>query len=522
GKIQTIYSLGEKEAAVGFECHEPRPIMPRQRERLIPDRMDAAKETGTVFLIDVYKGRQMAGVRRGEIKKLMVVESLPKPINFTGGMDPLTYGGSFTLERVLGTVPVEADGSANVELPALRSLFFVALDENGMAVKRMRSFMTVQPGEVSGCVGCHEQRTQTAMPADSPIAMRRKPSRIRAIDGCGDTFDFPRDIQPILDRLCVECHGYEKTRRGGPRDGNIILTGDHGPMFSHAYYTMTVKQLFSDNRNRAKSNDAPRSLGSAASRILKMLDGSHYEVKATDEEKLRLRLWIDVGAPYPGTYAALGSGSIGGYLQNNLVNTDDNLPTTRAGAEVIDRRCKSCHSSKVDVLPRSLSDERGVSFWRFKLNDPRLKLSRHIVFNLSRPQKSLMLLAPLAKKSGGFGLCRDKQGKAVDVFKNATDPDYQKLLAMIAAGKDNLQAIKRFDMPGFRPMPQYLREMRRYGVLPADHGDDEAVDPYELDRRYWESLWYRAPGTTETKSSGPSAPDTPGKRLTQSRQGAKD
>ncbi len=51
-------------------------------------------------------------MKPGEIKKLLVLETLPKPINYTGGMDPLTYGGSFTLERVMGTVPVEPDGSA--------------------------------------------------------------------------------------------------------------------------------------------------------------------------------------------------------------------------------------------------------------------------------------------------------------------------------------------------------------------------------------------------------------------------
>ena len=150
-------------------------------------------------------------------------------------MDPLTYGGSFTLERVLGTVPVEQDGSAHMELPALRSLFFVALDENDLAVKRMQSFLTVQPGEVTGCVGCHEQRTQSFLPAAQPAgACGGRPSRIEPIDDCPDVFDFPRDIQPILDRLCVDCHGYEKTDRGGPYAGGVILTGDHGPMFSHS------------------------------------------------------------------------------------------------------------------------------------------------------------------------------------------------------------------------------------------------------------------------------------------------
>ncbi len=492
GNAHEVYRLSAEEKAAGFECHEPRPLMRRPREKAIADRWNGSEATGRLVLADVCHGRNMEGVQRGEIKKLLVLEALPKPVNFTGGMDPLTYGGSFTLERVLGTVPVEADGSAYLEVPALRALFFVALDENDLAVKRMQSFLTVQPGEVAGCVGCHEQRTDTFLPQGDLLAMKRRPSRIRPIEGCPDVFDFPRDIQPILDQLCADCHGYEKTPRGGPYAGQVVLTGDRGPMFSHAYFTMTVRRLFSDNRNQPVSNNPPRSLGSSASRILKMLDGSHYEVQASDRQRQMLRLWIEVGAPYPGTYAALGCGSVGGYQQNRLVNNDSAWPTTRAGAEVIQRRCAACHQGH-NSIPRSLSDERGLSFWRFSMDDPRLAKSRHIVFNLTRPEKSLLLLAPLAEPAGGLALCRDEQGDAANVLADTDDPDYQTLLAMVAAGKENLEAITRFDMPGFRPRPQYLREMRRYGILPTDHPDDAPVDVYELDRWYWESLWYRAP-----------------------------
>ncbi len=104
----------------------------------------------------------MAGVDRGEIKKLLVLESLPKQVNFSGGPDLVSWLGTFTLERVLGTVPVEDDGSASFEVPAGRPVFFVALDENDLSVKRMQSFTSVMPGEVSSCVGCHEHRTRTA------------------------------------------------------------------------------------------------------------------------------------------------------------------------------------------------------------------------------------------------------------------------------------------------------------------------------------------------------------------------
>ncbi len=490
GRIQPIFTLSREEAKAGFRCHEPRPLIARPRERAIPARVRPEMETGRLVLMDVYEGRNMADVERGEIKKLLVLEALPKPINFTGGMDPLTYGGSFTLERVLGTVPVEADGSAHVELPAMRSLFFVALDENDMAVKRMQSFLTVRPGEVTGCVGCHEQRNKTFIPGGEALAMQRRVSTIETIDDCPDVFDYPRDIQPILNRLCTDCHGYEKTDRGGPYAGGVILTGDRGPMFSHSYVTMTVRELFVDGRDKAESNYAPRTIGSSASRILNMLDGDHYGVKATDHEKKMLRLWIEVGAPYPGTYAALGCGSIGGYAQNQLVNTDTDWPTTQAGAEVIKRRCAGCHQGE-DNLPKSMSDEIGISFWRFDIHDPRLQFSRHLMFNLSRPEKSLIALAPLATTAGGLGLCRNGDGDPVQVFADRSDGDYQKLVAMAAAGKRNLDEIKRFDMPDFRPRPQYVREMIDYGVLPTGTTVDSVTDPYAVDRRYWQSLWHQ-------------------------------
>ena len=158
-------------ATPACNCTNPAPSCRSPRERIIPDRVDTREATGRLVLADIYNGRNMAGVKRGEIKKLLVLETLPMPIHYTGGMEPISYGGTFTLERIVGTVPVEEDGSACFELPALRSFFFVALDENDLSVKRMQSFLTVQPGETTSCVGCHEQRTQ------APRARRRAARR---------------------------------------------------------------------------------------------------------------------------------------------------------------------------------------------------------------------------------------------------------------------------------------------------------------------------------------------------------
>ncbi len=76
------------------------------------------------------------------------------------------------------------------------------------------------------------------------------------------------------------------------------------------------------------------------------------------------------------------------------------------------------------------------------------------------------------------------------VFAHADDPDYQAILTHIQAAGDRLRHIKRFDMPDFRPAPEYLREMRRYGILSPESADDSGpIDPYEVDRRYWEMIY---------------------------------
>ncbi|MHB9081138.1 MAG: HzsA-related protein [Pirellulaceae bacterium] len=497
GTVRTLYTLPEEFGDVWL--HEPRPLVPRTREPVIPAQVNLAQTTGRYMLNNVYMGRSMDGVAPGEIKKLLVLESLPKPINFTGGMDPLSYAGTFTLERVLGTVPVETDGSAYFEVPAMRSLLFVALDSNDLAVKRMQSFTTVEPGETLGCVGCHEQRS-VAPPAKNallPLAALRKPSLIEPIDGAPDVPDFPRDIQPILDRNCVKCHDYDN------RDGGVTLTGDHGPMFSHSYYTLVVWNQVADGRNYPRSNYPPRTLGSGGSPLMQKLDPSHYEVQASASERRTVRVWLDAGAPYPGTYAALGTGMIGGYQVNQQVlENDTDWPQTKAAQDAFARRCAACHRDDEHPIPRALSDEIGLSFWAPDMNDPRLRHSRHLAFNLTRPEKSLILLAPLSKSAGGYGLCGPRDGRSAEngVLLSKDDADYLLLLAMCEAGRRRLNEIKRFDMPGFRPRAEYVREMKRFGVLPQSFNvAQEPLDVYATERRYWDLFGWKAADSTSVQ-----------------------
>jgi len=498
GRKSVVFEMPAAWRKGRMELHEPRPLRARPRERIIPSRVDLSKAYGEVVLENVTIGRNMKGVKPGEITDLLVLEILPKPYNMFSGMEPLTYGGSFLLEGILGTVPVEPDGSAYFRLPAMRPIFFVALDKEGNAVKRMQSFMTVQPGESVSCIGCHEDRRQGPTVSKPLMARRRAASEITPIADVPDVIDFPRDIQPILNKHCVACHDYDETPAGGPRSGGVVLTGDRGPMYSHSYYTLTVRKEFSDGRNLRKSNYPPRTIGSSASPLMKRLGGKHHKVELSPREIRMIRLWIDTGAAYPGTYAALGSGMLGHYSETKrLTRQDRDWPTTAAARQVVKRRCASCHKGAT-ALPDSPSDNRGMVGWveRRELIErrdfPILRYNRHILYNLSRPDQSLLLLAPLAKTAGGYARPKPKKGQCPVVFKTTADPDYQTLLTAVTAAKAYIDRITRFDKGGFVPRPEYVRELKRYGILDERFilGRDP-IDVYKTDRQYWASFHYR-------------------------------
>ena len=469
-----------------LRVHEPRPVIARKRERVVPSRVDLSRSTGTLILDNVYIGRNMGGVKKGEIKKLIVLETLPKPLNFGNGYHdfiPLSHGGTFTLARILGTVPVEADGSAHFELPANRPLFFIAVNEKNESVKRMHSFLSVMPGETLSCVGCHEDRAKTPLiPARRvAVAMKRSPSRLRPVPGVPFTIDYPRHIQPILDKHCVQCHSPDKP------DGKVMLTGDYGPVYSQSYMTLTTTGPVSDGRN-AGGNRPPRSVGDSASPLMKMLDGSHYKAKLSAAEIETIRNWIHIGAPYPGTYAALGTGMV----RHNTVTKG--YRESRKPAQIgFKRTCTKCHRQRMPDLERASiagTKNRKTYYW-----DP------HLAYNLTRPAKSPLLLAPLARKAGGWGTCkaRDKSPAQTEasklLFGDTQNADYQAILKMIEQGKACLDRNKRWDMPGFKPHPYYVREMKRYSILPETFDiDRDKIDVFEVDKRYWMSLWYYPKG----------------------------
>ena len=481
-----VESLCRLPAEFGGMCSdvalfEPRPLQARPRERILADRTDLTKKTGEFYLENVLESRKMPGVKPGTIKRLMIFELLPKPINFSGGMEPLTLGGSFSLPRLLGWVPVESDGSAYFTAPALKALFFVAVDAEGRAVKRMQSFTQVMPGEKQGCVGCHERKTANTVRRIKPLskALVRGPSTIDPTGRLFDVADFPRDIQPILDRACVKCHNPEVYA------ARLNLCGDHGTMYSFGYLGLIMRNQVYDGRNLAESDWPPYARGSGGSPLMKKIDGSHHGVKVSERDRTMIMQWLDASAPYAGTYGALGCGFIVASKSGIGYKGSWWYAANKGAAEAVKNRCTACH-----VTPNTISDGRRITFNDPK--DPRSKrtaqTSLHTLYNLTRPEKSLYLLAPLAKAAGGLGLCTNGVGKAV--FESTKDPDYQKLLAMVKEAKAQHEAEPRFDQKNFCPNPEYIREMKRYGIVPKDCDPKKTkLNPYELDRLYWALDW---------------------------------
>ena len=103
---------------------------------------------------------------------------------------------------ILGTVPVEPDGSARFRVPAGKPILFQAIDVDGFAYQTMRTISYFQPGERAACGGCHENRMAAPVGPRSVMAMRRPPSAIDPGPLGGQPFSYPRFVQPVLDRQC--------------------------------------------------------------------------------------------------------------------------------------------------------------------------------------------------------------------------------------------------------------------------------------------------------------------------------
>ncbi|MDQ1256292.1 MAG: alpha protein, partial [Candidatus Hydrogenedentes bacterium] len=285
----------------GYAMLEPIPWRKTVRQPMIPDVVEPAQTEATVLLTDVYRGPGLAGVPRGTVKSLRLIGY---DFTFHGlGCEPDRVGldGPWDVKRIIGTVPVESDGSASFRVPACTPVAVQPLDAEGKALALMRSWMTAVPGETLSCVGCHENQN-TAAPTDiAPLAFRREPSPIKPWYGPARGFSFEREVQPVLDAYCTDCH-----REGQATFDLTARPAERVPSAFQMNFSPSYMELRRWVHTPTLESDAhllpPRSFHADTSPLVHILREGHYDVRLSEEAWDRLITWIDLNAPFHGAW----------------------------------------------------------------------------------------------------------------------------------------------------------------------------------------------------------------------------
>ncbi len=306
------------------QYYEPIPLKKRKTPPVVPDRINLDSDTAQVLINDVYKGPGLKGVPRGTVKKLRIYRYEYGP-RHRGGHYAMGMEAGWDAKQVLGTVPVEEDGSANFKIPADTPFALQPLDKEGKALQLMRSWTVAMPGELLSCVGCHE--SQNMPPSrERAEAMFRKPDEIEPFYGPLRGFSFKREIQPVLDKYCVGCHDgtfdideYGRDKQGRYKVADrIIGTGKNtGKKFAQCGIPdlsnprSAHRMLHPYVRRNGPEGDyhllTPLEFHANTSELVQMLEKGHHNVKLDDEAWDRIITWIDINAPYHGTWTEAGA-----------------------------------------------------------------------------------------------------------------------------------------------------------------------------------------------------------------------
>ena len=426
------------EAASTRGIHTAQPLTPRKRPMVVPDRCEIPdwkpgvdlhkrllddpnwKQKATLTMQDVYQGLEPE-IKRGQIKYIAVME---QPAQSHGRGGAIGVGTIWYVNRFLGLVPVEKDGSACFEVPAMRSLYFHVLDKDGKMLMTQGSDFHTMPGETRSCIGCHEQRKGITAPPRTGrmrLAMKKPPVRPKLPNwGTRGIIEYETVVQPVFDKYCIKCHSGKKPK------GHLNLTGDKTTAYNMSYMQLTDGQYVhftpgTGSTHAQPTNDcdeqAPLSRGTVLSKLTKYIQNpKHSKKKIPFDDQLKVFLWIDSNVPF-----------FSHYRQVPPLRLQNRAMYTLRGVHA--KRCASCHDPK-----KFMPDEKsglnkyhigrhvGGSAGQWGAADSGMRV-RHL--NLSHPSHSAALQAPLAKSAGGWGLCGEK-GKPV--FADTNDSDYKKIL----------------------------------------------------------------------------------------------
>jgi formylglycine-generating enzyme required for sulfatase activity len=307
---------------------EPIPLKRTLRPPVVPPRSEPEHQDAVVYMQDVYEGPSVAGIPRGTVKRLRVFTYHFGYQRIAGINHRVGADGPWEAKRVLGTVRVEADGSALFRIPAKTPISVQPLDAEGKAIQLMRSWMTAMPGETLSCVGCHEDRGSAPL-VRRTLASARPPQEIEPWHGPVRGFSFKREVQPVLDKYCVGCHNgkpredgatipdlradqeaYVVYRGGDPKARTVQdtpkkqLLGKFGGIFEPTYILLRrhvrVGGLESDLHLLP-----PMEFHADTSELFQMLRKGHHGVALDEEARDRLATWIDLNAPCHGTWSEL-------------------------------------------------------------------------------------------------------------------------------------------------------------------------------------------------------------------------
>ncbi len=290
---------------------------------------------GTFTIQDVYVGHGMKGIDKasGVAKTLRVVALQyrvsgacdqgfagmvmgPRPLDVIFSAPninpPALWGGSWDVKEVLGEAKIHEDGSASFRVPARTPVYFQVLDSNGFSIAGMRSWATLMPGETFSCIGCHESKNEAWSPTQIALAGEAQPlDTPLGIENQG--FDYPKFVQPILDKHCVACHQTDHSS-GFDLTGDLVYNRRARKSFARSY-TSLMQGIGSSPSNRAISIASifsqppqlpPYSYGSTQSGMIRVLtgdkDADHQDVNLTDRELRILACWIDLEVPHSGRY----------------------------------------------------------------------------------------------------------------------------------------------------------------------------------------------------------------------------
>lgn len=308
-------------------CLSPIPLRARPQPPVIPDRTsvaamshDATQEDAlaTVAVANVYDSdfTWPAGTR---ISALRVVQVLPKT-TAPPNVPRIGVADQSNARAVLGTVPVEPDGSAYFVAPPGKEFYFQALDQQGMAVQSMRSGTYVHPGEQLMCQGCHEPKPRgVSSLLHLPAALQRAPSKIQPdVDG-SNPFNYVRLVQRVLDRNCVTCHQKQQAL-----DLSGVIEAPHG--WTRSYCNLAKRYGFYFHVSNGSINTGVHGgtrtiagkFGARAAPLLEFLGPSHHGVRLSPDDLHRITLWLDCNSEFFGAYENTPAQSRGEVVKPSL------------------------------------------------------------------------------------------------------------------------------------------------------------------------------------------------------------